>query len=531
VAASQLPSTSPARLPEPTGSLFRCTTTVRSKRISKSHVVQVTITNASTVPLDFVHAWFKHGRLADQASWPAAIPAGATAAVECYESDGSLLGCSGWVCYSLGGRAQFYFCFSNPAAGYNGIELGTDPAVWDGMGGHYMPIDRNFPYPGNGWCSFRINSTAGDENTASYQLTMPDVTTITPANQEVTSAAEVFDALDGTKASRRYYECDAAPTDFVGIATSHFKGISVYRDKLILTHTDLDGTNGKYLIADGLRNEPRGSTEGTFDTDPATWLHPGGSQACGSFMAMGVQAAVDSTTSDVIVLDIRNAAADQPLTVLGRIPRTQGVNGVGITKEAGTDGHYIVVAGNSTSVDFYRSTTSALITGGVPTAEFIPLFSAELPGDSGAGLALVTEAGGQIYLFTLNAADTGADNTLGLYRVDIQPGSQACTPVRPLKPITVPDMSPVVTELEKVLNELPAALAAVLAALLKKYGASYLNSSFRWGKGLSVDGPATITLFASDRNVIPLSEFSLLAGFYDFSTVVWGGEAAVSSPQ
>lgn len=104
--------------------------------MTKTHNVQITITNNSTQTLTFVHAWFDSGRLADGQDWPATIAPGQTVGVHCYERDWSLAGCSGWAQYSVG-DAPFYFAFSNPSAGSNKVGFGNQTSVWDNMDSHY----------------------------------------------------------------------------------------------------------------------------------------------------------------------------------------------------------------------------------------------------------------------------------------------------------------------------------------------------------------------------------------------------------
>jgi len=68
-----------------------------------------------------------------------------------------------------------------------------------------------------------------------------------------------------------------------------------------------------------------------------------------------------------------------------------------------------------------------------------------------------------------------------------------------------------------VFNPVVGAALSVLLAL----GSGFLNSSFRWGKGLAITSPDTITVYASDRNVLPLSRIPLVGSDKDFSVVVW----------
>lgn len=64
-------------------------------------------------------------------------------------------------------------------------------------------------------------------------------------------------------------------------------------------------------------------------------------------------------------------------------------------------------------------------------------------------------------------------------------------------------------------------LGAALSGLLAKFGVSYLNSSFRWGKGLKISSEEKIEVYATDRNILPLSIIPKLGSNKDFSLVIW----------
>jgi hypothetical protein len=85
-------------------------------------------------------------------------------------------------------------------------------------------------------------------------------------------------------------------------------------------------------------------------------------------------------------------------------------------------------------------------------------------------------------------------------------------------------MSDSITTLEKDMAAIALwspAFGAALYLLLKLYGAAMLNSSFRWGKGLAITANDAIELYASDRNVLPLSAIPLVGSDQDFSVLVW----------
>jgi hypothetical protein len=52
-------------------------------------------------------------------------------------------------------------------------------------------------------------------------------------------------------------------------------------------------------------------------------------------------------------------------------------------------------------------------------------------------------------------------------------------------------------------------------------GEKQLNTSFRWGKGLAIRSADKIDVFATDRNVFPLSSIPSSVTSKDFSLMTW----------
>jgi hypothetical protein len=488
--------------------------------MSKTHIINLNIQNNSGGLLLYSDDWFQTGRLADGCNWPTVIDL-TTAQVQCCESPGIFAGCSGWVKYTLN-NVPIYFSFSNPFLGDNGIGVGTTTEVWNDMGGHYFPVEVPILLSEGNWLNVTIDSTSGETNEATWKVESCDLVTIRPSNLEIVNVKQVWSSLSAS-GTRRYFKSKGSPTDLAGLANSHFKGLSVYADKFIFTHTNLDlistNANGKYMIADQLWDQKwnQATVDRILDTLHPGWAHVCASQACGSFMAMGIQEAVDSTSSEIQILDIRMTEVNQPATLLGTIQiPLDGVNGVGMTKETGADGRYLVAGINGNMLNVYRSSTSSLITGGAPTVHFDTVLTQKIE-DSGPGLALVTQEGdGAIYMFALNA-DAGQDNNaVNLYKLDLEATPTTCTLIG-TKHMQIPGMSDSVT----LLGIYAATLGPIVEALLIEYGASYLNSSFRWGKGLAITSPNTIQVYASDRNVLPLSNIPVVGSDKEFSVVTW----------
>jgi len=496
-----------------------------------THIINLNIRNNSSGTLVLNDASFQAGGLADGNDWPKTIANGATGQVQCCQGSGLFsFGCSGWVKYMLN-DVPIFFSFSNPVVGTNGIDVGTDTGIWNTMQDHYFPVERPIPLSNDNWLNVTINSTGGDTNEATWNVEVDDVATIQPANLEMVNVEQVWSGLP-TTGTRRYFRCDDMPTTVPGMVLSHLKGLSVYADKFIFTHTNLPLSTpdqpGKYMIADRLdRRWNQGMVDATLDTPHLGLAHPCSSQACGSFMAMGIQATANSIVSEIQILDIRRTRIDQAATLLGTIPVPDcGVNGVGMTKETGPDGRYLVAGINGTMLNVYRSTTSSLITNGAPTVQFNRVLHQDI-GESGPGLALVTQSDGAIYMFALNA-DAGQDNnTVNLYKLDLQSTPTTCRQIDGTRHMQIPGMSDSVLMFE----EFAEILGVWALSLLADLGAASLNSSFRYGKGLAITSPTTIEVYASDRNVLPLSQAPVVGSDKDFSVVTWASAGSTWNDQ
>jgi hypothetical protein len=152
------------------------------------------------------------------------------------------------------------------------------------------------------------------------------ITPVVPANEEMTNVPAAFAGISAS-GTRQYYQCATAPTSAAGLIFSHFKGIARFGGKLIFTHTNLTpvpSPNGAYLIADRIVSGDQGTVEATYPTMHPGWPHPCACQGCGSFMAMGIQAAASgagSQVSEIQILDLRMTQVNQPAQLIATIPR------------------------------------------------------------------------------------------------------------------------------------------------------------------------------------------------------------------
>jgi hypothetical protein len=130
---------------------------------------------------------------------------------------------------------------------------------------------------------------------------------------------------------------------------------------------------------------------------------------------------------------------------------------------------------------------------------------------------LLTQSDGEIFLLTLNADDDGSNSKACLYPYNNSPKPSLGPKIGEIA-LPVTDMSDTVTFAGEKILSFPLPLIAAYAAL----GKSRLNSSFRWGKGVAITSSNSIELYASDRNVWPLSSIPDGNGSNkDFSVLVW----------
>lgn len=482
----------------------------------QKQLIHLTILNNTGRPLQYQDCGFDAGHLAEGSAWPSLIAPDATASITCTEGRAPG-GCAGWVAYTLEGE-PLRFAFASPAPEAAGPAHLHGPASM----------------PGSNWATAVVSAPGSHVTQVSWDVHGGELGPIEPANIELKDVLDVFNRL-ATKGTRRYYKAGLGqPTTLAGLGRSHFKGIAAYAGKLIFTHTNIPllgppsplDTNGRYLIADHLPVGASGTTT-AYNTQHPSWRHPSSSQACGSFMAMGIQASEEgSGQSEIQLLDIRPTRQNKRPILLGSIARQGSINGVAMTKERGTGGRYLVAGVDGQDLRVYQSGSTSLLTDGQPTVAFRQILHVTDFPDSGAGLALVTQQGdGRIFLFALNA-DEGQPSYLTLYRLHIDrpvvtgAGPGEAVGARPgvveflgRKQMEIPGMSKVVESLEKF---------PVLGRLVADFGSNILNSSFRWGKGLAVTSESTLEVYASDRNCFPFSVlYPLLGKQEDFSLVVW----------
>lgn len=501
--------------------------------------VNVNIENLTEYDLIYVNHGFHKSKFSDKSGWPKIINSNKKTSVRC-QDDSMFYGCSGWVQYTLNGQPLF-FCFANPIGKKNQIEVGDQFDVYHHMGSHYaddLEVKRCLEINNRDdkWVVIDLYNTDGRNSNAYFTLNrIFDLKQVDESNIQMNDVEKAFNSLS-TANYRKYYKCASqAPALVLGFVKSHFKGLAFYKDKIIFTHTNLgvvsDGP-GKYLVSDKLNRSEQGGVQLVQDTKPNYWHHPCGSQACGSFMAMGTQESADgSKPSEVQIYDIRNIQINKPANLIHTIPRVGGVNGIAITKESTPDGKYIIAAGQGKVITIYKSTSRSLHDS---SNKFINLSTFELyQGDkdeynaSGSGLALITQKNGDIFLVTLNDNDNGGSSKMNLYRligINDDGGKNIKCEMKNSRDMPVDGVSQTIRGLQyriAAITLFNPVLGVTLSGLLAKFGIAYFNSSFRWGKGLKITSEDKFEVYATDRNIFPLSVLPVVGIDKDFSLVVW----------
>lgn len=344
-------------------------------------------------------------------------------------------------------------------------------------------------------------------------------------NIEMNDVETAFAQLSTTY-SRVYYSIDQGPVSLLADATSHFKGISAYGGKLIFTHTDVgsDGGVGKRIVG----YEPIFcqdiNTDNPQNTAPQNLQHPCSSQASGRYMAMGIQTSEsDTSNSQIQIQDLNAIPLGGLIADIGSIPWPGGINGVGLTKEQGPDGRYILAGIQGNTIRLYVSAGPNMVDPDGQLTAFTQIYQTEAFPESGTGLALITQTDGAIYLVTIDG-EPGEYNHVTLYKVLRDGQGNVNGFSDSLQRIDLShfyDSSEPIGELEAALVWIP------LLSILIDIGDKYLETSFRYGKGLEVTSPDSFRVFGSDRNCIPLSQISrgtFIGWTKDWSVCVWDSD-------
>lgn len=461
---------------------------------------------------------FNDGGLAEGNSWPNSIDAnGGILQVKCCGKDKV----SGYVTYETLNPAfpiRLFFSFS---CNDNEIEVGTDPSVLEHMDHHSVPRQRVFLIKSetgesgiSQYVTVDISSTSGNTNDARWIIKDVNTEQIIANSDYLNNVKAVFLNIKGDGRLVQYKFADYHSVE------SHFKGVASFKDKLIFTHTNLQGVdyigplreehNGVVFIgnkvAPGL-NDAAIEAHYRTEHDPK-WAHPGGVQVCGSYMAMGIQRSDNQTDrnkgSEIQICDIRKTQVNErmespPAEETAVITRpNDGINGVGITRELSTHGEggrYIVAGIQGYKLSLYRSRKGAIHTEENKFDEIeVHPSSTEINGgfletadnnfpENGPGLGLVTQKDGNLFLITMHGSQ-GGPSTLTLYS------------------ITITDGNPTKATWERVEN-----------CKKKLTTSNSHHCSFRWGKGLSVTSPTSVEVYATSRTTI----------FGDFETLTWKG--------
>jgi len=338
------------------------------------------------------------------------------------------------------------------------------------------------------------------------------------------------------------------PTSSAGLFRSHFKGIASYNNKLIFTHTNLAplppiiGSNGpgKIMIADKQKSGNQASISAVYDTTlyHQGWSHPCSAQACGSFMAMGIQDTADENSSEIHILDLSpldTGAQPQDIGTIAFVNKTGGqsqpsaINGVAMTKEHGDAGKYIVAGLQDRALTIYRSVNSYLTSNPADNIFNVVGDTIQNFRRSGAGIALITQTDGSIYIISLDTdSDEGDNNSIYLCQLTITDSTVSSSDVLDSKNMPVPGLSEAVRYatngwvITAITPQDPICAGFLTAFASGGQNINILNTSFRWGKGLAITSADDIEIYATDRNDLTTSKFSRPVDTQkDFSLVTW----------
>lgn len=139
--------------------------------MGKSHSVVLKLSNQTDHEMTLKNSRFFHGRLSNGFGWPKRIARGENQTVSCYERDGSLAGCSGFVTYTMGGT-DVTIAFSNPAFATNTLSVGiTGTIAWGELSNHeYAPFSETITLNDNTILVFNCQCSSGGTNFCSVTI-------------------------------------------------------------------------------------------------------------------------------------------------------------------------------------------------------------------------------------------------------------------------------------------------------------------------------------------------------------------------
>ncbi|MBL4659359.1 MAG: hypothetical protein JKY19_03310, partial [Alcanivoracaceae bacterium] len=231
---------------------------------------------------------------------------------------------------------------------------------------------------------------------------------------------------------------------------------------------------------------------------------------------------------EIQIYDVRKTAVNEEMVYLTTIKKDDGINGAGMTKQIDGDKSYIVMAGDNNDLYFYKSNKSTLDSDTtfklLNTTGTLPVHT------GGSGFALVTQADGQLYFFAMHASD-GKESTVKLFKLDIDGNDANVIPIFDgdgnvdTKNMDIPGISDTIKGVKKICDysggwgkyTLPGFIVDKICTHVEPV--KQINTSFRWGKGLRVQSPTSIEIFATDRNILPNPSDK------NFGVVTWQGSS------
>ena len=133
--------------------------------MGKRHSVVLKLNNQCDHDMIVKTSCFFSGRLSNGFGWPNRIARGDNQTVSCYERDGSLAGCSGFVTYTMGGT-DVTIAFSNPTFGTNTLGVGiAGTLMWGELSNHeYAEFSETITLNDNTILVFNCQCSGGATN-------------------------------------------------------------------------------------------------------------------------------------------------------------------------------------------------------------------------------------------------------------------------------------------------------------------------------------------------------------------------------
>ena len=293
-------------------------------------------------------------------------------------------------------------------------------------------------------------------------------------NPKLRNVVELFNALPVRQPS----DISIVGSSGTDVITVHVQGVARLGAGYVMTHSNVDGSDGVLLIDDGSRKAKAFPlAEGSIDGNRLS--HPGGCQLIGDYLVTGFEPIpANHNVSRIRFFDLSNPAHPVAMTEPAPIERhDQKAGAVGVanltqdTPNGPAEFWFVGIYDNG-RVDIHRSDGRPF-----PGTGFSLLFSATIP-DGYEGLCLVAEETNQLFAVAFRQ-DSRLRDKAELYAVLLD------------------------TQKLELLES-------------REFRANLIeNTHFRWGTGVDIRSRDEFAILVSGRNFLPachINTFSAKAG-------------------